>query len=166
MFRQTLSALFAFFSVGMLYAQDLHVHYNVFRDSVYYVQQGKTTNAPAVRKGGTVQLHVENYNNYLYDVSVKVEEEEIPVASSTPAGLLGQLGGSSALPFSFLFKGGDQSLGGFKFFPSLSGADLKEGSGFATTKEEAERQAQVAHLKSWKQISVLQKTRHSKWTMN
>lgn len=148
MFRQTLSALSAFFLVGMLYAQDLHVHYNVFRDSVYYVQQGKTTSVPAIRKGGTVLLHIENYNNYLYEVSVKVEEEEeIPVASSTPAGLLGQLGGSSALPFSFLFKGGDQSLGGFKFFPSLSGADLKEGSGFSTTKEEAERQVQVAHVK-------------------
>ncbi|MFN0033521.1 MAG: hypothetical protein ACKVUS_00555 [Saprospiraceae bacterium] len=148
MLLKTFPTLSAFFLVGTLFSQDLHVHYNVFRDSVHYVQNGKTTQTPTVRKGSTVLLHVENYNNYLYDVSVEVEEEEIPVASSSPAGLLGQLGGSGTMPLSFLFKGSDQSLGGFKsFFPTLSGADLKEGSGFATTKEEAERQERVVLLK-------------------
>ena len=150
MLRKNLLALCFISCWGVLSAQDLHIHYNVFRDSVSYIQNGKPTEKPSAKKGSIVQLHVENYNNYLYDVSVEVEKEEVTVANSSPAGLLGSLlpgGGSGSMPLSFLFKGGDQSLGGFKFFPSLSGADLKEGSGFATTKEEAERQERVALLK-------------------
>ncbi len=145
--RQTFCSLFVLFIVRILSAQDLHIHYNVFRDSVSYVQNGKTTDKPSVRKGSTVLLHVENYNNYLYDVSVEVEKEEIPVASSNPSNLLSQIGGSSSMPLSFLFKGSEQMMGAFKFFPSLSGNDLKEGSGFSTTKEESVRQAKVARLK-------------------
>jgi hypothetical protein len=145
MLRKTLCLLSFLHFFGALPAQDLHVYYNVFRDSVYYVQNGKTTDKPTIRKGNTVQLHVENYNNYLYEVSVAIEKEEIPVASTQTAGLLGQIGGGGAMPFSFLFKGGDQMLG--KFFSPLSGDDLEEGSGFTKTAAEKERLEKVAQLK-------------------
>jgi len=144
MLRTTLVLLSFFSFFGALSAQDLHVHYNVFRDSVYYVVNGKATDKPFIRKGNTVQLHVENYNNYLYDVSVAIEKEEIPVASTNAAGLLGQLGGG-AMPLNFLFKGGDQMLG--KFFSPLSGDALEEGSGFTKTEAEKERLEKVIILK-------------------
>lgn len=47
-----------------LSAQDLHVYYDAFTDSVYYTQNGKPVDRPAVRKGANVVLHVNNYNNY------------------------------------------------------------------------------------------------------
>ncbi len=147
MLHKSIPILMALLLAHFLPAQDLHIHYNVFRDSVSYVQKGKVTDKPTVRKGSAVLLHIENYNNYLYDVSVEVEKEEIPVASSSPSGLMSQIGGSGAMPLNFLFKGGDQMLGAFKFFPSLTGSDLREGSGFATSNEEAQRQIQVARLK-------------------
>lgn len=131
-----------------LAAQDLHVHYNVFRDSVTYIQNGKPTNKPSVKKGSEVVLHVDNYNNYLYNVAVEVENTEISVAtSSNPSNILSQIGGGAAMPLNFLFKGGDQMMGAFKFFPSLSGSDLNEGSGFAKSEEERAKQARVAQLR-------------------
>ena len=147
MLRQTLCLFPAFFLIGSLFAQDLHIHYNVFRDSVYYVQNGKPTEKPTAKKGSTVLLHVENYNNYLYDVAVEVEKEEIPIASSNVSSIMGPIGGSGAMPLNFLFKGSDQMLGAFKFFPSLSGNGLKEGSGFVKSEEEKAREAKVAQLK-------------------
>ncbi|MBL7809741.1 MAG: hypothetical protein JNN28_18110 [Saprospiraceae bacterium] len=139
--------------VGLLLAcsiqaktQKLHVFYNVFRDSVYYTQNGKSVTAPNLRKGDDIVLHVDNYNNYLYNVAIEVEKEEIPVASvmtGNPLSMLGGLGGGS--PLQFLFKGGDQNLGGFRF-PTLSGEDLEVGSGFTQSEAEKKRIEQVAKL--------------------
>jgi len=145
--NKTFLALLAFFVASALSAQDLHIYYDVFKDSVHYVQKGKTTHKPTARKGSTVLLHVENYNNYLYDVSVEVEKEEIQVASSNAANIMSNIGGSSSMPLNFLFKGADQMMGAFKFFPSLTGSDLSEGSGFVKTEEERARQERVAQLK-------------------
>ena len=149
MLRQLLCSIVALFLVETLCSQELHIHYNVYRDSVYYVQNGKTTHKPLVRKGSEVLLHVENYNNYLYDVTVDVNNEKIQVASGGGiSNILGQLGGGlGGSPLSFLFKGGDQLLGAFKFFPSLSGKSLTEGSGFVKTEEEKAIQEKVARLK-------------------
>jgi hypothetical protein len=147
MLRQTLSILCLLFSFFSLSAQDLHVYYNVFRDSVSYVQNGKSVENPTVKKGSQVLLHVENYNNYLYDVSVEVEKEEIPVASGNPANMFSQMGGTGGSPLNFLFKGVDQMMGSFSFFPQLSGADLREGSGFAKSEEDKVREAKVIRLK-------------------
>lgn len=129
-----------------LAAQDLHVYYNVFRDSVYYVQNGKSTTNPLVKKGGNVLLHVENYNNYLYDVSVEVEKEEIEVASTNPAGMLGQLGGAGASPLNFLFKGGDQMMGAFKFMNPLEGPDLNLDNGFSKSEADKLKEEKVRQL--------------------
>ncbi len=56
-------------------AQDLHVYYDVFRDSVWYVKGGEKTETPSVRKRDLVQLHVVEYNNYLY--SIMTEQKEL-----------------------------------------------------------------------------------------
>jgi hypothetical protein len=131
---------------SLLCAQAVHVHYDIFRDSVYYLKNGKSLRAPQVRKGDEIVVHVENYNNYLYSVALEVEEEEIPVANNNPSLLMSNLGGG-ANPLNMLFKGGDQMMGAFKFFPSLSGNDLAEGSGFITSEAEKIRQEKVGQLR-------------------
>jgi uncharacterized HAD superfamily protein/uncharacterized protein YdcH (DUF465 family) len=144
--------LWCFFGViSQMTAQDIHVHYDVFRDSMYYRQNGKAVAAPVVRDGKKVVLHVENYNNYLYDVALKVDNTEIQLANSNPEGGLNGLlpaSGGNLSPLDMLFQGGDNNLlGAFKMFPGLSGKDLKEGSGWVTSPEEVQRQEQVAQLK-------------------
>ncbi len=147
MLRQNL-IIFSFLSFCVaLNAQDLHIHYNVFRDSVYYIQNGKPTEKPTARKGSTVLLHVDNYNNYLYDVSVAVEKEEIPIANSNSTNLLSKVGGGGTMPLNLLFKGADQMLGIFKNFSPLSGEDLDETKGFGKSAEEIAHDAKVASLK-------------------
>lgn len=148
MVRQLLCPIFLLLLVESLHSQALHIHYNVYRDSVYYVQNGKTVPKPLVQKGNEVVLHVENYNNYLYDVSVDINNEKIPVSNGSVSNILGQLGGGAGgSPLNFLFKGSDQLLGAFKFFPGLSGKSLTEGSGFVVSEEEKIRQEKVARLK-------------------
>ena len=56
-------------------AQDLHVYYDVFRDSVWFVKGGMSTETPGVHKRDMVQLHVVEYNNYLYNL--KTEQKEL-----------------------------------------------------------------------------------------
>ncbi len=98
MLPKTLSILLLFLLSHGIGAQKLHVHYNVFRDSVYFLQNGKPVNAPNIRKGEDLVLHVDNYNNYLYNVAIEVEKEEIPVASVTPGSPLSMLSGSGGSP--------------------------------------------------------------------
>ena len=135
----------------ILTAQDVHIYYDAFRDSMYYLQNGKPTSTPSVRDGKNVVLHLENYNNYLVDVTLEVEDTEIKIANSTPEGGLSGLlpmGGGSKNPLDLLFKGsGDKMLGAFRMFPGLSGKDLKEGSGWGASPEETARKEQIAQLK-------------------
>lgn len=144
--RKTLLLLPVWLCAMTLYAQPVHIHYNVFRDSVYYLKNGKPLRSPVVRKGEDIVVHVENYNNYLYSVALEVEEDVIPVANNNPSLMMRTLGGS-ANPLNMLFQGGDQMMGAFKFFPSLTGEDLSEGSGFIKNEEERIRQEKVAQLR-------------------
>lgn len=148
MHLKTLFVVLFLLILNTLSAQDLHVHYNVFRDSVYYIQNGKPVEKPTVRKGSEVLLHVENYNNYLYELAVEVDKEEVQVAGSNEANLIGKIGGgANAMPLSFLFKGMDQMMGGFKFLPKLDGADLEEGHGFGKTEADKLKEEKVTQLK-------------------
>lgn len=90
-------SLLLLFIVGMgiqyLPAQDLHIYYNAFTDSLYFMQADKAVSRPVVRKGDAVVLHVENYNNYLYDLQVKTSQTGTSVVRSNPVNL------TSLLPF-------------------------------------------------------------------
>lgn len=105
-----------------------------------------------VKEGRKVVLHIENYNNYLYNASVEVENDQVFQAESNPeGGLKGLLPTDGGLknPLEMLFNGGDNPLlGAFKMFPGLSGRDIKDGgSGWSTTPEEIARREQVEALK-------------------
>jgi hypothetical protein len=56
-------------------AQDLHVYYDVFLDSVWFKKDGVSTETPGVRKRDQVHLHVVEFNNYLYNI--KTEQKEV-----------------------------------------------------------------------------------------
>lgn len=81
-----------------LRAQDLHIYYNAQTSSLKYIlkEEDKTKKGvilereisrPRVRKGSNVFVHVENYNNYLYDIAVKTENQEIKYASEASGDL-------------------------------------------------------------------------------
>jgi hypothetical protein len=72
--------LFSFFYliIHMAQAQDLHIYYNLYRDSLWYEKNGKQTKDLAVKKGKQVYLHLVEYNNYIY------QSEIVTTFHSTP----------------------------------------------------------------------------------
>lgn len=135
--------LIAFLAFQSLTAQDLHVHYNAYSDSVYYVQNGKSIDRPLVRKGQNVILHIDNFNNYLYGVTIKTDKSR---QSLMPKGLESGSFSQDATsnPLSLIF-GAISGSGGVNF----PGLPLGDGnSGFATDdKAEAEQQALIKELR-------------------
>jgi hypothetical protein len=69
----------SFFLILQIYtttsAQDLHIYYDVFHDSLWYKKDGMITETPGVRKRDLVQLHIIEFNNYLYNI--KTEQKEV-----------------------------------------------------------------------------------------
>lgn len=74
-------------------AQDLHIYYDVFADSVSYRLNGKPVQQPQLKKGQQAILHVINYNDYLYDLELQTEQEDYSVPSSGAASPFGGGGG-------------------------------------------------------------------------
>lgn len=145
MFRLLLSLLIGLLP-AVLFAQDLHIYFDAFRDSVYYVQNGKSVDRPSVRKGNSVVLHVTNYNNYLYDLAVQSEESLTTIAEGSTLDLDSLFGSTMGNPGELLFGTG----GVMGAIPRLLG--LSKGSGAGTTAAEAERQERVAEME--KQVSA------------
>lgn len=109
-------------SLSSIQAQDLHIHYDVAADSLRFLRDGKPVRDASVRKGGQVQLHVENYNNYLYDLKVNVKDEPPVLADRADAGkavdgipfmsmLLKPGGAMASMPLLDLFGGGRFGFG-------------------------------------------------------
>ncbi len=135
MLRFLISSL-ALFSLCSLPAQDLHVYYDAFSDSVYYLQNGKPVRRPAVRQGANVVLHVNNYNNYLYNIQLQTSESKSTIATGSLVDVQGLIGGAgNPEPLKLLFGAGS-SIGGLF---QLTGLGKTSGAG-ATAAEQA-RQA-------------------------
>lgn len=67
-------ATLLFLSAALLPAQDMHVFYDLFTDSVYYQQEGKIVNKPRIKKGDRVVVHFTEFNPYLYTASFTIEQ--------------------------------------------------------------------------------------------
>ena len=131
--------LLAVLSSPSLLAQDIHIYYDAYADSVAYVQDGKRVPRPAVRKGDNVVLHVNNYNNYLYHVALKTPSTRLSQARAFPLdGSSLSAGGGS--PLDLLFGSGSP-LGGV---PDLLG--LSRGDGAAITAAGQAHQARMAEI--------------------
>lgn len=86
-------------------AQDLHIYYDVYSDSIYYLLGGKPVDRPVVRKGNQVFLHVNNYNNYLYKAEVVTEQRQLAYGQSGGSFKLSKLlsGAGGANPSALIF---------------------------------------------------------------
>jgi hypothetical protein len=118
----TLSLLCTAFSVA---AQDLHIYYDMETQTPRYLL-GDTLeiDQPYVRQGNNVILHIQNYNNYLYDVVIERETEQFNIPSSTSAGSLTSIFptlGPNATDFMSLGAGSRDAPVGFDFVPKLNG---------------------------------------------
>lgn len=67
----------------IILAQDLHIHYDAATKAVKYLLDGQEMPKPKVKKGSSVFFHVDNYNNYLYDVEISVNEENYQIQSGS-----------------------------------------------------------------------------------
>ncbi|MEQ8706026.1 MAG: hypothetical protein RIC19_19000 [Phaeodactylibacter sp.] len=133
-------------------AQDLHIFYDVFEDTIYYQQNGKPVGRASIKKGQQVVLHVLNYNDYLYDLELETETEDFNIpASGSP--FFGAGDNTQALAQFRNLTGG---MGGTGF--GLDGTQIaNQGSGMvdqanvsASTKAMARRFA--SHLKAMEDI--------------
>ncbi|MBX2877880.1 MAG: hypothetical protein KTR30_37520, partial [Saprospiraceae bacterium] len=93
---RTLSLLICGCFCSLLSAQNIHIYYDVSADSLYYVQNGKLTAEPSFQKGKPVKLHVVNYNDFLYDLSIDLEEKDVTVPSAG-SGKMFQVGNKNLL---------------------------------------------------------------------
>lgn len=73
---------FFFFTI-QLQAQDLHIYYDAQTELLSYEFNGKTVQKSKVKSGSNIFLHIENYNNYLYDVAITSNEKTINVPANS-----------------------------------------------------------------------------------
>lgn len=71
-----------FFSSISIFAQDLHVYYDVYRDSTYYLKDNKPVRNANLKKGQYAILHIVNYNDYIYKVDVKTQSKNYEIPST------------------------------------------------------------------------------------
>ncbi|MBK7408295.1 MAG: hypothetical protein IPJ40_09660 [Saprospirales bacterium] len=76
------------FSFSGLIAQDLHIYYDVFRDSIWYMSNGKSLNRPIVRHGSQVNFHLVEYNRYALQTGIQTLQEDISPEMATGSALL------------------------------------------------------------------------------
>ncbi len=82
-----------FILVTPLSAQNLHIYYDVAKDSITYIKNGKIIEKPRLKKGNQAILHIQNFNDYVYDLDVKTNSSNYKINSGS-SGLL-NFGGSS-----------------------------------------------------------------------
>lgn len=126
------------FAISGLCAQDLHVYYDAFTDSVYYQRGGKPVDRPVVRKGENVLFHITNYNNYLYHAAVKTEVGRVSVSEGSAFNLGQLIPGGSFNPAQLAF--GDGSKAGGLGIPGIT---VPGGSGMGESPAEEKRREQI-----------------------
>ncbi len=103
-----------------LQSQDLHVYYNLFNDSVTYFSNEKLLKTPRLRKGDAVQLHLTEFNPFIHDIELKVEETT-KADGGGASGLAAMSSFMPGLPGGFMggSEGGEPSAGSGSGLPFL-----------------------------------------------
>lgn len=73
-------ALLVIFLVSPIFAQDLHIYYDVHHDSMWYVKNGKAVEELSVKKGKKVYFHLVEFNNYIYVSEFDALQHALPPA--------------------------------------------------------------------------------------
>lgn len=63
---------------SFIQAQDLHIYYNLYKDSLWYEKNGKPTKELAVKRGKQIYLHLVEYNNYIYQSEIETTFHTTP----------------------------------------------------------------------------------------
>lgn len=69
-------------------AQDLHIYYDVYRDSVWYKSDGRSIARPQVRQGAQVHFHLVEYNRYVFQTGIETKQEDVSPGMSAGAPFL------------------------------------------------------------------------------
>lgn len=77
--------------------QDVHVYYDVYKNSVTYQVNGEVVEKPLLRKGNQLILHVQNYNDYIYKLKVDTKDSNYAIGNSGLEGSLMSGGNSNIL---------------------------------------------------------------------
>ena len=157
-----IAAFFLQLNAGLLQAQDLHIYYDLFTDSLSYQKDGKILRTPKIRKGDFIILHFTEYNPYLYQADVQIEQNnETGWAGSASIGAFQNFlpGLSNFLPFLGAQAEGDSTQGPMSFLDlpllRMGEASLKLGDLFSNSRgtEQLLSQAQ-AQLQQLAQIQT------------
>lgn len=142
--KTTQIAITAILSLAIvpLFSQDLHIHYDAQTEAVKYLFDGEEIQKPKVKKGANVFLHIDNYNNYLYDVEVAVDDKVIQSTGNAQA-VLSMLSpsGMSGMSISGFMDGFDSGVS--DDYANFENTEY-DGPGFGAASAEW---AQVATLK-------------------
>lgn len=121
--KKLLLAIPFFFFFSNISGQDLHVYYDVFRDSIWYMSNGKSLDRPIVRQGYPVYFHLLEYNRYALRSGIQTTQEDIgPGLHSTPFFLLDPLAPGLPNPESELIPSGPGHiavLNAFEEYPAM-----------------------------------------------
>lgn len=98
-------------------AQDLHLYYDLFTDSMSYQKDGRPIAKPKIKKGDFIVLHFTEFNPYLYQGDVDIEQNNgDDWSGGASAGALGQAPGLSSIIPMLGGAGGAGMPGPLSFF--------------------------------------------------
>lgn len=159
-------------------AQDLHVMYDLFSDSVSYQKDGRAVKNPRIRKGDRVIVHFTEFNPYLYEAVAEVSQRRaddwagsagISAFAGLVPGMNAFLPGAGATaaadpnappPVSFLdvplLRLGQSSFKLRDLFANSRGAEQLLDQAKAQLQELSDMQAEMAEI--YQEIQVLEKS--------
>ncbi len=110
-------------------AQDLHIYYDAETTLIKYIYDGEEIKSPKVKKDGNIFLHVENYNNYIYSLEVKANNQLLQIPPGSGLGSIIPLGGTGV---NIPLMGDSGAGGGYINIPGGGGDEF----GFVSEEEE------------------------------
>lgn len=93
------------------WSQDIHIYYNVYQDSIWYMKNGKSITNLEIKKDNMVYFHLVEFNNYLYKATFDVTQ----TSSSRLSNATDSSGIRGVLP-TFMSSLTGQGGGGLPFF--------------------------------------------------
>jgi hypothetical protein len=170
-----------FLTEGSVVAQQVHLYYDLNKDSTYYHWEGKRakktkSGVPTLRKGTTVLVHVAEYNDFVYDISVqeavnapRLAKDKLPIDSVSRGGSGFSSFSTGPLEFQQLTSGLSTALlSGFKNKLARQGArgvsDIaqqeltKKGIEEVTALQNLEKQAAQIQLALKKEARLLEES--------
>ncbi|MBI1227551.1 MAG: hypothetical protein GC192_20125 [Bacteroidetes bacterium] len=97
--------------------QNMQVFYNLYNDSISYLKNGKPVNSLRIRKGDEVRVHLTEYNPFVSEIELTVEE----ITDDSGSGMTGMAGMGSLMPgMPNLFANTGMEGESGQFFPMLN----------------------------------------------